>query len=891
MQEQLPENELSKTYTPEGIEDKWYQTWMEQKSFKPVTSRNGKQFVILMPPPNVTGRLHMGHALDHTCQDIIIRHKRMQGYETLWIPGCDHAGIATQAKVEEKIFKEEGKTKNDLGREKFLEKVWDWKNTYGDEIVNQIKKLGDSCDWDYFTFTMDEVPNQSVKKVFVDLYNEGLIYQADYIINWDPTLQSAISDAEVDHKEVKGNLYHINYQIKDTNKFLEIATTRPETMFGDTAVAVNPNDDRFEKYIGKTVIIPICNREIPIIADEHVDMEFGTGCLKVTPGHDFNDFEIGKRHNLPIINILNKDGTLNENCPEEFRNLKTKIARKEVAKKLTELGALIKKEEHTQQVGHSQRSDDVVEPLVSKQWFLNTQKMAEISVEQVENGNMTFYPKGWENTYFAYQKNPRPWCISRQLWWGHQIPVYYCAECGHSWASEHEPHECPTCKSSHFKQDDDVLDTWFSSGLFPLSTLGWPNPEAMKEKGFDRFYPSTTLVTGFDIIFFWVARMMMMCEKATGKIPFRDVYIHAIVRDKNGQKMSKSLGNVIDPLDVMKEYGCDALRFSLAANSGYNRNINLDPAMIEGYRNFINKLWNAYRFIQPNLNASSPVLPNTDSLHHHEKWILTELNLIIKSVNESFDEYRFDDACSAIYSFVYDKFCSWFIELSKTLLNSNNENLKAQRATVLKFCFKEILKIVHPIIPFFSEELWSHLKDETEPLLISSEYPSYNSKLNFTEDKNNMEYFMEVVTAIRNLRASVNLKPKDDIKVKLFTDNGAIAKYFYQARGAFKDLARVIAGEIKNKNVEKPKKSIMQATTHTEIFVPLEGLIDMSEQVGRIKKDMAKTQDEYNKLQQKLSNPKFADNAPKEVVAEVKEKAQAFQEKLKSLEENLANFQ
>jgi len=487
------ENTLPTTFSPEGVENKWYKTWEEGKYFKPRPSTNGKKpYCILMPPPNVTGKLHIGHALDHTIQDILTRFKRMQGHETLWVPGQDHAGIATQAKVEQKIFKEENKTKHDLGREKFVNEVWKWKNEYGGHIVEQIKKIGDSCDRDYFTFTMDDGPSKAVKKFFIDMYNEGLIYQSDYIINWDPVLQSAISDAEVEHKEVNGHFFHIHYRVKDSNQLLEIATTRPETLFGDTAIAVNPNDDRFEHLIGKMAIVPICDREIPIIADEHVDMELGTGCLKVTPGHDFNDYEIGKRNNLEIINIINKDGTLNENA-KEVANLPAKEARKKTVKLLEENNLLVKTEDHTHQVGHSQRSDSIVEPMVSKQWFLNTEKMAKDSVEAVEKNEMTFYPKTWENTYFSYQRNPRPWCISRQLWWGHQIPIFYCQEdaCKHVWASEQTETECTKCSSKNIKQDEDVLDTWFSSGLFPLSTLGWPDPEKMKEMGFDKFFLRT----------------------------------------------------------------------------------------------------------------------------------------------------------------------------------------------------------------------------------------------------------------------------------------------------------------------------------------------------------------------------------------------------------------
>jgi valyl-tRNA synthetase len=887
--ERIDENELPKTYDPTGIEKKWYKTWEESKSFKPVPNKEKGTFTLLMPPPNVTGRLHMGHALNHTIQDSIVRFKRMQGFETLWIPGQDHAGIATQAKVEEKIFKEEGKTKHDLGKEEFLAKIWEWKEEYSGHILEQLKKIGNSCDWDYFTFTMDEGPNKAVKKFFVDMYNEGLIYQDNYIINWDPKLQSAISDAEVEHKEINGSFFHIHYKVKGSNALLEIATTRPETLFGDTAVAVNPNDDRFEHLIGKKAIIPICNREVTIIADEHVDMEKGTGCLKVTPGHDFNDYEIGKRHSLEIINILNKDGTLNENA-KEVEGLTSKQARKKTVELLEGIGQLVKTEPHLQQVGHSQRSGDIIEPMVSKQWFLNTQKMAEISVKEVENEKMKFFPKGWENTYYSYQKNPRPWCISRQLWWGHQIPVFECTACDHQWASEQIETSCPKCNHTQVKQDDDVLDTWFSSGLFPLSTLGWPDADAMKEKGFDKFYPTGTLVTAFDIIFFWVARMMMMSNKATGITPFSDVYIHAIVRDKDGVKMSKSLGNVIDPLDIIEQYGCDALRFTLAVSSGYNRNINLDPEKIEGYRNFINKIWNAFRFIYPNLQNANDKGFELQDLHHHEKWILSELNDVTKKVTNSMVEYRFDDACNSIYSFVYDKFCSWFIELSKGILNSENEALKMQRANVLKYCFKHIMKLIHPITPFISEEIWGHLKTEDESLLISQDYPIYNRDFSFNEDVNNMEKFMDVVTNIRNLRNSVNIKPKDEVDVRLFTDDQDLARYYYKSRGYFKELARVKAGKIKDKSIERPEKSIMRASSHTEVFIPLEGVIDIETYIEKLNNDLKKAEKEFEKVGNKLKNPKFIENAPDDIIAEVKEKASGFEEQVKSIQNSLVLF-
>jgi len=880
--------ELEKTFESSGIENKWYETWQSQGCFKPRESSRGT-YTLLMPPPNVTGKLHMGHALDHTLQDVIIRHKRMQGFETLWVPGQDHAGIATQAKVEQKIYKEEGKTKHDLGREEFLNKVWEWKEEHGSEIINQIKRIGDSCDWDYFTFTMDETPNKAVKKFFVDMYNEGLIYQSDYIINWDPILQSAISDAEVEHKEVHGHFYHIHYKVKDSKEVLEIATTRPETLFGDTAVCVNPNDDRFEHLIGKTAYVPLINREVPIVADEHVDMELGTGCLKVTPGHDFNDFEIGQRHDLEIINIINDDGSFNEHAAP-IQGLKGKEARKKTKNLLEEAGQLVKVEDHKHQVGFGQRSDEIVEPRVSKQWFMNTEKMAQLSVEAVEKEKMKFFPKNWENTYFSYQRNPKNWCISRQLWWGHQIPVFYCGECDHTWASENDETQCSKCSSENIKQDPDVLDTWFSSGLFPLNTLGWPDPEKMKEKGFDKFYPTATLVTGFDIIFFWVARMMMMCEKATGKIPFDHTYIHAIVRDKDGVKMSKSLGNVIDPLEMIDEYGCDALRFTLAVSSGYNRNINLDPSRIEGYRNFVNKVWNAFRFIHPYLEHASDDALEVDQLHHHEKWILNELNTVIKSVNTSFEEYRFDDACNTIYHFVYEKFCSWFIELSKGILNSENEAMKSQRANVLKYGFRQIVKLLHPVCPFITEELWISLKKESEDLLIVQEFPTYRADHEFSNDQAEMEKFIEITTAIRNLRNTVNIKPKEEVEIRLFTDDEKVARYLYKSRGFFKELANVKAGKIKDKSIERPAKSVMKATAHTEVYLALEGVIDINTYIEKLERDLKKIQDEHGKVDKKLSNKKFIDNAPDEVVAEVKEKAAGFNEQIKSLESTLSSL-
>lgn len=882
--------ELAKTYSSHDVEEKWYPTWEKGGYFKPRPGKTGEAFTIIMPPPNVTGRLHAGHALDATTQDALIRFKRMKGYEALWLPGMDHAGIATQNVVERMVWEQEKKTRHDYKREEFVEKIWKWKEEYGGIIATQQRSLGASPDWDYSTFTMDEVPHKAVNKVFVDLYNEGLIYQSDYIINWDPVLQSAISDAEVEHKEVNGNFYHLLYKVKDSDELLEIATTRPETLLGDTAVCVHPDDERFQHLIGKTAIVPLCDREVPILADDYVDIEKGTGCLKVTPGHDFNDFEIGKRHNLPIITILNKDGTLND-YGLEWKGQDCLKARKSFVKKLEEIGVLKEIKPHRHQVGHGDRSGAIIEPLVSKQWFLNVQEMAKESCAAIDNDDTVFYPKQWENTYFAWMREPKNWCISRQLWWGHQIPVFYCQDCDHTYASEEESKTCPKCSSNNVKQDPDVLDTWFSSALWPMSTLGWPDPEMMEKRKFNTFFPTSVLVTGFDIIFFWVARMMMMSLKFMNKPPFEKIYIHAIVRDKLGRKMSKSLGNGIDPLEMVDLYGADAFRFTLAAGSGYNRGINLDPDRIGGYRNFINKIWNAFRFISPYLETAKAELPKASELDDHEKWILGELNSVAKVMNESMEEFRYDDSCSAIYSFVYDKLCSWFIELSKTTFNSEDQAKITQRATVLKYTFKKVVALLHPITPYITEELWSHLKDENEDLLIVQEYPEFDEALVFTKEQEDMNRFIDVITTIRNLRASVNIKPKEEIKVILKTDLEEASDYFANNTANFAKLARVKELVLEKKAGDPPKKCLIGATTHTEVFIPLEGVIDLEEQISRLQKDLKKTEKELEKYSKKLNNEKFLAKAPDEVKKEVQDNFDQLSEKVASLKSNLEKFQ
>ncbi|WP_127717702.1 valine--tRNA ligase [Halobacteriovorax sp. HLS] len=881
------QNEISTTFSPKDVESKWYKTWEDGKYFKPRKGKANEAYCIIMPPPNVTGILHAGHALDVTTQDTLIRWKRMKGYEALWLPGMDHAGIATQSVVEKQLQKEEGKNRHDFSREEFLEKIWQWKDEKGGIIANQQKVLGASPDWDYSMFTMDPEANEAVRKAFVTLYNEGLIYQSDYIVNWDPMLQSAISDAEVEHKEVQGAFYHLLYSVKDSDEKLEIATTRPETLLGDTAVAVNPNDERFAHLIGKMAIVPICNREVPIVGDEHVAIDVGTGCLKVTPGHDFNDFEIGQRHNLEVINIINKDGTLND-YGLEWKGLTCKKARAQIVEKLTEIGSFVKEVPHVHQVGHGDRSKAIIEPMVSKQWFLNVQDMAAEAVSAVENGDTTFYPKGWENTYFSWLREPKNWCISRQLWWGHQIPVYNCTDCSHQWASETDSTTCTKCNSSNISQDPDVLDTWFSSGLWPFSTLGWPDENRMKERGYDTFFPTTCLVTGFDIIFFWVARMMMMSKKLTGENPFKDIYIHAIVRDKQGRKMSKSLNNGIDPLDMVEQYGADAFRFTLAAGSGYNRGLNLDPERIGGYRNFINKIWNAFRFISPFLEKADDELPK--ELDQQEKWILSELNNISKEMNLSMGEYRYDDSCSAIYAFVYDKFCSWFIELSKNILHGEDAQKIQTRSSVLKYCFREVVALLHPFTPYITEELWTHLKKEDEDLLIIHDYPEFNEALCFEEDQELMNKFIEVITSIRNLRSSVNLKPKEEISTHLYTDDKALEEFFLSTSKGFEDLAKVTNLQIFSKSSDRPKQSITKVTAHTEIFIPLTGVIDLEEQIAKLNKERAKVAKDLEKFEKKLSNKKFMDNAKDDVIEKVRTEQAELSEKIKSIDTSIINF-
>ena len=881
--------DIPKVFSPSEIEKKWYQYWESQKLFKPVPNKEKKSFCIIMPPPNVTGILHIGHALDATTQDILIRFKRMKGFEALWLPGMDHAGIATQSVVERKVHEDEGKQKKDYTREEFLKKIWDWKQHHGGVIQQQQRALGSSCDWDYSLFTMDPESNEAVNKTFVDMYNSGMIFQSDYIVNWDPELQTAVSDAEVEHKEVQGTYYHVQYKVKGEEHLLTIATTRPETLLGDTAVAVHPEDDRFKHLVGKTAIVPICEREVPIIGDTYVSQEKGTGCLKVTPGHDFNDFDIGKRNDLKVINILNKDGTLND-YGLQWKGLPAQEAREKIIEKLQELNILVKKEPVTHQVGHGQRSNVIIEPMVSKQWFVKTKELAANAMVAVEETKeTTFFPKMWENTYFSWLREPRDWCISRQLWWGHRIPVFTCQACEHQWAEETTPSHCPQCQNKKITQDPDVLDTWFSSALWPFSTLGWPSKERMKEKGFERFFPTSVLITAHDIIFFWVARMMMMSLKHLDQIPFHHVYVHAIVRDKYGRKMSKSLGNGIDPLEVCDKYGADSLRFALASDSGYNRTIDLDPDRIEGYRNFINKIWNAFRFLHPFLGEAEEEI-NNDRLSHQDKWILDELNLVVKKMNESLEKYRFDEASSALYQFTYEKFCSWYIEFSKPILYGDQKEEKTNRVTILKYCLKKMMALLHPIAPFISEEIWQYIKNDTDAPLISSPYPEYNERHLFEQDRMSMNQFISIVTKIRNLRQSVNLPPKKDIQLKLFSDDDLLKNYLEKNSTFLLNLTRANKYDLDTMSSTRPQKSLLASLSNCDIFIPLEGVIDIQDQINRLKKEISKTEKELEGVEKKLANKKFVDKAPPEVVFENQKRKEKHQGELSSLKRNLSLF-
>ncbi len=857
----MTEPTMDKVYNPKSVEDKWYKFWEENNLFRAKVRKDKKPFSIVIPPPNVTGSLHIGHALVNTLQDVIVRFKRMQGYETLWLPGTDHAGIATQNVVEREIAKE-GLTRHDLGREEFIKRVWEWKEKYGNNIINQLKKLGASCDWSRERFTLDEKLSRAVREVFVTLYNEGLIYKDDYIINWCPRCQTALSDLEVEHKEVHGKLYYIKYPVKGEDDYLVIATTRPETMLGDVAVAINPNDERYKKYKGKTVILPIVEREIPIIEDEYVDMEFGTGALKITPYHDPNDYEVAKRHNLPGINIFNIDATINENGGK-YKGLTREEAREKIVEELKEKGLLVKIEDHVHSVGHCYRCHTAIEPYLSSQWFVKIKPLAEPAIEAVRDERITFTPKRWEKIYFNWMENIRDWCISRQIWWGHRIPVWYCNDCGKYSASVEDLHVCPKCGSSNISQEEDVLDTWFSSALWPFSTLGWPE----ETEDLKYFYPTSLLVTGFDIIFFWVARMIMMGLKFMGDVPFRKVFVNPLVGDEEGKKMSKTKGNVVDPLVIIEKYGADALRYTLASLTTDVNYIKLSETKIEAARNFANKIWNASRFIITNLGEFSPDEYNIEefNLTLSDRWILSRTNRVIKEVTEGLEKFNYSEAASTLYDFFWREFCDWYIEISKVDLYGDNDRAKQKTKKILHYVLETFLKLIHPYMPFITEEIWQRLPHKGRSIMVS-DWPIYDEKFFDKRAENAMNKVQELVRVVRNLKAEMNIpiNKRTDIIINVVSDEEALS--LIKESLSYLELAKVGDAKITYKNAERPKLSSIGVTKDAEIYMPLEGLIDIERERERLKKDLVKVEKELERTSKKLNNPNFVNRAKPEIV-------------------------
>ena len=877
--------QLDKQYEPGEVEKRWGRFWEEKNFFHADETRESPAFSIVIPPPNITGRLHIGHAFNNTLQDILTRWKRMQGCNALWQPGTDHAGIATQNVVEKQLH-EEGTGRQDLGREAFVKRVWKWRNESGGTITNQLKKLGCSLDWERDRFTMDEGLSKAVREVFVSLYEEGLIYKGDYIINWCPRCHTALSDLEVEHQDTQGYLYHLKYSVKDSKDFLVIATTRPETMLGDTAVAVNPNDERYQKYKGKKLILPVLNREVPLIEDDYVDTSFGTGALKVTPAHDPNDFELGRKHQLETINIMNPDGTMNSLASPTYEGLDRFECRKKLISNLKDSGVLIKIEDLNHSVGHCYRCRTVVEPYLSKQWFVKAKPLAEPAMKAVRDGSIKIVPKFWENTYFEWMENIRDWCISRQIWWGHQIPAWNCKACGEVVVARETPNSCSACSSTDLIQETDVLDTWFSSALWPFSTLGWPE----KTDSLKRFYPTSVLCTGFDILFFWVARMIMMGLKFMGDVPFRDVYIHALIRDAEGQKMSKTKGNVIDPLEVMEQYGTDALRFTLAAFAAQGRDIKLAEDRIEGYRNFCNKLWNASRFVFMNLEdyKGSCALDERLKFSSADLWILSRLNRATKDVNEALEAFRFNDAALTVYKFIWNEYCDWYIELTKSkLVDPGSQRVAAQN--MLIHVLDSALKLLHPFMPFITEEIWQKLPQNEDSIMVSA-FPEYREAQTNEAIEKEMEVIMEVITGIRNIRGEMNLNPGLKLNVLVKTQNSAIQQTLQDHVGYIRELARVEQLET-GPNIKKPKVSASSVLGEMDLIIPLEGKMDFQEELKRVEKELKKIEKDLIFLDKKLSNPDFVKKAPVDILEKDEQRKKSLSLKQSKLEMHLKTIE
>ena len=891
---------LPKAYSPEEVEKRLYESWERQGYFGADPVNGGDHYSIVIPPPNVTGYLHMGHALNNTLQDILIRYHRMKGDNTLWVPGTDHAGIATQNVVERQLAAE-NLSREDLGREKFIERVWTWRESYGGQIINQLKRLGSSCDWSRERFTMDEGLSRAVKEVFVRLYEEGLIYKGNYIINWCPRCQTALSDLEVEHEDLDSKLYYIRYRLTDGDGYLTVATTRPETLLGDTAVAVNPEDPRFKDFAGKQVFVPVLKRPIPVIADSYVDMEFGTGALKITPAHDPNDFEIGLKYDLPSVKCIDDEGVMNENAGP-YQGQDRFACRANILEDLKKEGLLEKIDDYRHAVGHCYRCKTVVEPNLSKQWFVRIKPLADKAIAAVEDGRTRIVPKTWEKTYFDWMYNIKDWCISRQLWWGHRIPAYTCLDCGQVMVLKEAPEKCSSCGASRIDQETDVLDTWFSSALWPFSTLGWP--EATED--LKRYYPTSALVTGFDILFFWVARMMMMGIHFMGEIPFKDVYIHALVRDGDGQKMSKSKGNVIDPLEVIDRFGTDAFRFTLTALAAQGRDVRLSDDRIEGYRHFVNKLWNAARFTMMNLEGFMPPAPAggqdegivaydgrrlglAPPLPLADAWILSRIETVRREVEENIVQFHFDRAAGALYHFVWHEFCDWYLELIKPVLYEGDQAAKSRTQAVLQHALSVILRLMHPIMPFVTEEIWQKLP-AVEGSIMMSAFPAPGSGRPDPEAEAKMSLLMGVVTAVRNIRGEMNVPPSHKVEVIMMTDDA-------EKRKAVQDHGVYVNTLVRAKSLtvgpvgEKPKGVAAAVFEGVEVFVVLKGLVDLDEESRRLEKEIAKVDKEMGKVNNKLNNENFVAKAPAEVVNQQKEKLAVLTANREKLVLNLARVE
>jgi len=886
-------HELEGKYNPKEFEEELYNSWEEKNYFKPCEDKTKEPYTIVIPPPNITGKLHMGHALDNTIQDILIRYKRMQGYNALWVPGTDHAAIATEAKIVEKM-KEAGITKEDIGREGFLERAWDWKKEYGGTIINQLKKLGCSCDWSRERFTMDEGLSKAVQYVFIKLYEKGLIYKGTRMINWCPYCNTSISDAEVEYEEEPTHLWHIKYQVKDSEKFIIVATTRPETMLGDTGVAVHPEDERYKDLIGKTVILPIMNKEIPIIADEFVEREFGTGAVKLTPAHDPNDYAAAMTHGLEIIEVFDENFKMGDLVPE-FKGMDLYEARQKIVERLEKNGDLIKTEDYIHNVGKCYRCHNIIEPKISEQWFVKMEPLAKPANEMVRNGEIRFIPGKYDKTYFAWMDNVKDWCISRQLWWGHRIPAYYCDDCKELMVSAEEPEKCTKCGSTHLHQDEDTLDTWFSSALWPFSTLGWPE----ETEDFKYFYPTNTLVTGYDIIFFWVARMIFSGIEHTGKAPFKDVVIHGIVRDSQGRKMSKSLGNGIDPLDIIEKYGTDALRFSLIHGISAGNDIRYMPEKLEVASNFANKLWNASKFVMINYEGGLKQLSAEEfekfmcsqeipeNLCYEDKWILSKLNNVAKEISANLDNYDLGVACAKIYDFIWNEFCDWYIEMVKPRLYDEEGSTKLQALWTLNKVLEGSLKLLHPIMPFITEQIYTKLYNNDESIMIS-EWPKYNEKYNFEKEEAQIEGLKQVIVGIRNLRTNMNVHPSK--KSNLIFVTKEFNKMIEESKLMIQKLGFADGIVIKESKEDIPQNAMSITTVGMEVFLPFEELVDLDAEKQRLEQEVKKLEAEVQRASKMLSNPGFVNKAPAQKIEEEKSKLAKYEELLKTTKERLENL-